>query len=214
LNRISVIASHLFPTSENKVDNLSVEFTSAGYESKIKQSKQLDGDVAIITGSGQGIGLAAALLFASHGCKIVVTDIDATKSDAAAKLIKEKGVEAISIPGDITDPEFPQKLVDQTLKTLGKINHIVNNAGYTWDVILHKMTDKQWEKIIEVHNTAPFRLVRAAANHMRETAKAEIEKYGAPQQNIHCQCFIDIWTTWKCRTSQLLDSEDGGCGVH
>jgi len=136
-----------------------------------------------VTGSGQGIGLATALLFAEHGAKIVITDIDASKSDAAAKLVKEKGGEVISIPGDITCPDFPQKLVDQTLKAFGKINHIVNNAGYTWDVILLKMTDKQWDAMLTIHNTAPFRLVRAAANHMRETAKAEIEKFGAPQQN-------------------------------
>jgi len=78
---------------------------------------------------------------------------------------------------------FLKKLVELTIKKYGKINHIINNAGYTWDGILHKMTDKQWEAILLVHNTAPFRLIRAASVHMREAAKNEIEKFGSPQEN-------------------------------
>jgi len=140
----------------------------------------LDGEVAIITGSGQGIGEAAAKLFASEGARVVVTDLDGTKSDRVAREIKEAGGVAISVPGDVTDLSFPEKLVQATIQAFGQLNHIVNNAGYTWDGMLHKITDKQWDAMLAVHNTAPFRLVRAATPYMREAAKEEM-KTGNPK---------------------------------
>jgi len=140
----------------------------------------LHDQVAIITGSGQGIGEAAAHLFAKEGAKVVVSDIDRAKSDRVAAAIVAEGGSAISFPGDVTDPAFPDRILAHTVKVFGKINIIVNNAGYTWDGMLHKMTDKQWNAILEVHNTAPFRMIRAAAPYMREQAKTEKEK-GIPQ---------------------------------
>jgi len=140
----------------------------------------LEGEVAIITGSGQGIGEAAAKLFAQEGGLVVVSDLDASKSDAVAAAINQAGGKAISVPGDVTDPAFPDKIVKATVAAFCKINHIVNNAGYTWDGMLQKITDKQWEAMIAVHNTAPFRLVRAAAPFMRDAGKEEL-KNGAPQ---------------------------------
>eukprot|EP01101_Sappina_pedata_P013035 TRINITY_DN9344_c0_g1_i1.p1 TRINITY_DN9344_c0_g1~~TRINITY_DN9344_c0_g1_i1.p1 ORF type:complete len:343 (-),score=107.14 TRINITY_DN9344_c0_g1_i1:25-1029(-) len=198
--RISAIAAHINPSkSTNPVSNSAAPptlFSSFPFSSYseihanptsseapvINQAKLLDQQVAIITGSGQGIGLQTAILFAQHGAKVVVTDIDAEKSNSAAKRIQQEGGEALSIPGDVTDPEFPEKIIKKTIEVYGKLNHLVNNAGYTWDGMLHKMTDKQWEAILNVHNTAPFRLIRAAAPFMRELAKVEIEKYGKPQQ--------------------------------
>ncbi|KAI9022032.1 hypothetical protein DFJ74DRAFT_706931 [Hyaloraphidium curvatum] len=126
------------------------------------------GQVAIITGSGQGIGRAAALLFAREGASVVVTDIDKAKADAVAEEIKAEGGKAISFPGDVTDPAFPEGIVKAAVDAFGKINHIVNNAGYTWDGMIHKMTDKQWDTMQLVHTTAPFRLIRAAAEYMRK----------------------------------------------
>jgi len=137
--------------------------------------------VAIITGSGQGIGAKCAELFAKEGAKVIVTDLDVAKSDAVAAAIVASGGAAASCPGDITHEDFPNKLVAFAIEKFGKINHIVNNAGYTWDGILHKMTDKQFEAMLSVHNTAPFRLLRAAAPHLREPAKKELEK-GLPLQ--------------------------------
>jgi len=141
----------------------------------------LNGQVAIITGSGQGIGEAAARLFAKEGAKVVVTDIDRVKSDGVTAAIIAEGGSAISFPGDVTDPTFPDRILEHTVKVFGKVNILVNNAGYTWDGMLHKMTDKQWNAILDVHNTAPFRMIRAAAPYMREQAKYEKEK-GLPQE--------------------------------
>ncbi|MCJ1376814.1 hypothetical protein MMC20_008059 [Loxospora ochrophaea] len=128
----------------------------------------LAGQVAIITGSGQGIGAEAARLFANEGAKVVVQDIDAGKAEAVAKAIKEAGGIAMAAPGDMLDAKYIDDLVKKSAEFGGgKIHIIVNNAGFTWDGVIHKMTDKQWDTIIALHNTAPFRLVRAAAPYFR-----------------------------------------------
>lgn len=141
------------------------------------------GQVAIVTGSGRGIGASAARMFAENGAKVVVNDLDAEPTEAMVAAIKEAGHEAIGVPGDVTDPAFPDKLMQTAVDTFGKINILVNNAGYTWDGMIHKMSDEQWEAILAVHNTAPFRMIRALAPHMREVAKKEIAEHGAPQEN-------------------------------
>jgi 3-oxoacyl-[acyl-carrier protein] reductase len=151
----------------------------------------LDGQVAIITGSGQGIGEAAAYLFADNGAKLVITDLDKAKSDHVADTIKAKGGQAISVPGDVTDPSFPDYLMKQTIEAFGRLDIIVNNAGYTWDGVIHRMTDKQWEAMLLVHNTAPFRIIRAASPYMRDAAKEEIEKTGKASP----RCIINISST-------------------
>ncbi|KAI9481596.1 MAG: hypothetical protein EXX96DRAFT_567344 [Benjaminiella poitrasii] len=128
----------------------------------------LAGEVAIITGSGQGIGKSCAEVFAREGALVVITDIDAAKANQVAADINAAGLKAISIPGDITDPAFPERLIEETVKAYGKINHIVNNAGFTFDGMIHKITDKQWELMLAVHNTAPFKIIRAAAKYLRK----------------------------------------------
>jgi 3-oxoacyl-[acyl-carrier protein] reductase len=179
---VQKIVGHLVQEEHGSFNNL----TSGAYTGGL-----LKDQVAIITGSGQGIGEEAAYLFAKEGAKVVVTDIDPIKSDKVAATIVSEGRAAISVPGDITDPNFPQKLIDQTIQSFGKINIIINNAGYTWDGMLHKMTDKQWSAMLEVHNTAPFRIIRAAAPYMRELGKTEKEK-GLPLQP---RCIINISST-------------------
>lgn len=133
----------------------------------------LDGDVAIVTGSGQGIGEAVARLFAREGAAVVVSDLDATKSDAVAASIVADGGRAISVPGDVTEPDFGTKIVEATVAKYGKLNHIVNNAGYTWDGVVHRMSDKQWTAMQDVHTMAPFRIIRAAAKHFRTPGSSE-----------------------------------------
>jgi len=133
----------------------------------------LAGQVAIITGSAQGIGAEIARLFVAEGAKVVLTDLDEKKMKAVGQEIEANGGSVFVYPGDICDPTFPDRLVQETLKKFGKINILVNNAGYTWDGVIYKMTDKQWNAMLEVHNTAPFRLIRACAPHMRDTAKKE-----------------------------------------
>ncbi|KAM5354499.1 hypothetical protein ACJ41O_001146 [Fusarium nematophilum] len=143
----------------------------------------LAGQVAIITGSGQGIGAEAARLFANEGAKVVVADIDAEKSSSVAESINKSGGQAIAVPGDITKADY----IDTLIKSAadfggGKINIIVNNAGYTWDGVIHKMSDKQWDTIIALHCTAPFALVRAASPYFRV-------RDGAPR------CIVNISST-------------------
>lgn len=133
----------------------------------------LDGQTAIITGAGRGIGAASARLFAEHGAKVVVSDLDIEPAKAVAHDIRQSGGDAVYVCGDITDSGFPEILISEAIEKYGTINIIVNNAGYTWDGMLHKMSDKQFSAMLEVHNMGPFRLIRAAAPHMREGAKKE-----------------------------------------
>ena len=135
--------------------------------------KMLQDRVAIITGSGRGIGRAAALLFASEGAKVVVSDLDPEPAEETAGEIRGAGGEAIVVAGDITDQAFADIIVKRAADTWGGLHILVNNAGYTWDAVVHKMTDEQWEAMIAVHLTAPFRLIRAAAPYIRDAAKQE-----------------------------------------
>ncbi|KAI4144467.1 MAG: hypothetical protein LQ340_006633 [Diploschistes diacapsis] len=128
----------------------------------------LAGQVAIITGSGQGIGAEAARLFANEGASVIVSDIDAGKANEVAKSITSGGGKALAVPGDMMDVSCIETLVKKAAEFgNGKIHIIVNNAGFTWDGVIHKMTDKQWDTILNLHGTAPFRLVRAAAPYFR-----------------------------------------------
>jgi 3-oxoacyl-[acyl-carrier protein] reductase len=131
----------------------------------------LDGKVAIITGSGRGIGLATARKLASEGARLVINDLDAEVARAAAV---EFGDDAVAHAGDMTRPGVPEQLVEMALNSFGSIEIIVNNAGYTWDGPIHRMTDEQYQAIMDIHAGAPFRVLRAAAPHLREAAKADI----------------------------------------
>ncbi|EXJ91714.1 3-oxoacyl-[acyl-carrier protein] reductase [Capronia epimyces CBS 606.96] len=129
----------------------------------------LAGQVAIITGSGQGIGAECARLFANEGARVVICDVDSEKASATAQSINQMAPgRAISVHGDVLDPNYIDEVVRKAAEFgHGKIHIIVNNAGYTWDGVIHKMTDKQWNTMLELHATAPFRLVRAAAPYFR-----------------------------------------------
>jgi 3-oxoacyl-[acyl-carrier protein] reductase len=141
--------------------------------------KLLDGKVAIITGAGRGIGRSCAELFARHGARVVVSDIDAGPARETVDAVTGAGGEALAVPGDVTAPDFGQRLVAMTLERFGRIDVIVNNAGYTWDGTAHKMSDEQWQAMLDVHLTAPFRIIRAASEYLRETAKREKQESGA-----------------------------------
>jgi len=138
----------------------------------------LDGKIAILTGSGRGIGAAAARLFAEHGASVVVSDLDLVPAEETATTIREAGGNALVVVGDVTNPEFPAQLVKATLETFGSIDIIVNNAGYTWDAVIQNMSDKQWYAMLDVHLTAPFRILREASTYLRETAKEEAAALG------------------------------------
>ncbi|KAI2793146.1 hypothetical protein POX_b03195 [Penicillium oxalicum] len=127
----------------------------------------LAGQVAIITGAGQGIGAEAARLFANEGAKVVARILIAANAVADAINAAAPG-RALAVVGDVLDANYIDTLVKKTAEFGGgKIHIIINNAGFTWDGVIHKMTDKQWDTMLAVHNTAPFRLVRAAAPYFR-----------------------------------------------
>ncbi|KAL2159448.1 hypothetical protein VTH06DRAFT_2453 [Thermothelomyces fergusii] len=128
----------------------------------------LAGQVAIITGAGQGIGAECARLFANEGAKVVVSDIDAAKAEEVASNIRASGGEALAVAGDLLKDECIKQLIQKAAEFgNGKIHILVNNAGFTWDAVIHKMTDKQWDTMLAMHGTVPFKLVREAAPYFR-----------------------------------------------
>jgi 3-oxoacyl-[acyl-carrier protein] reductase len=130
----------------------------------------LDGKAAIVTGSARGIGRATAELLAEHGAQIVINDLDGDVAEEAAGQI---GGETATFAGDLTKPGVPEKLIETAVEAFGKIDIIVNNAGYTWDGPVHKMSDEQFQAMLDIHTVVPFRVLRAAAPHLREPAKKE-----------------------------------------
>ncbi|KAH8101420.1 short-chain dehydrogenase/reductase SDR [Cristinia sonorae] len=145
----------------------------AGHLSNAHGRGLLAGEVAIITGSGQGIGRSCAILFAKEGAKVVVSDLDVKKAEAVVDEITAAGGDAIAVGGDVGADDFPQRILDATIKKYGKLNHIVNNAGFTFDRMLHTTPDDAFDIIIKVHVRAPFRLIRAAAPYMRIKGNTE-----------------------------------------
>jgi 3-oxoacyl-[acyl-carrier protein] reductase len=133
----------------------------------------LDDKVAIVTGSARGIGRATAELLSSQGAKVLINDLDA---DVAQQTADEIDGETVVYGGDLTANGAPDELVKTAIDAFGKIDIIVNNAGYTLDAPIHKMSDDWWEKMLAIHVTVPFRVIRAAAPHLREPAKQERER--------------------------------------
>jgi 3-oxoacyl-[acyl-carrier protein] reductase len=132
----------------------------------------LDEKVAIVTGSARGIGRATAELLAEQGATVVINDLD---GDVAEQASKEIGGETIAFAGDLTKENVPDQLVQKAIDEFGRIDIIVNNAGYTVDAPIHKMTDQQFQAMLDIHTVVPFRIIRAAAPHLREPAKKERE---------------------------------------
>ena len=141
----------------------------------------LEGKVSIITGAARGIGRACAEMFAAHGARVVVSDIDEEPTRETVEHIRAQGGDALAVPGDVTAPDFAPRLIKSTLDAFGRLDSIVNNAGYTSDAVIHKTTDEQWQAMLDVHLTAPFRIIRAAAEYLRETAKREKAETGRAQ---------------------------------
>jgi 3-oxoacyl-[acyl-carrier protein] reductase len=135
----------------------------------------LDGKAALVTGSGRGIGRAIALKLASEGSRLVINDLDREPAEETVKTIKAAGGDAVACVGSVTAPDFAERFVKTAVDTYKGIDIIVNNAGYTWDNVIQKMTDEQWYAMIDCHLTAPFRILRAAQPVIRALSKAETE---------------------------------------
>jgi 3-oxoacyl-[acyl-carrier protein] reductase len=133
----------------------------------------LDGKVAIVTGSARGIGRATAELLSEQGAKVVINDLD---GDAAQQTAGEIAGETAVHAGDMTKGDAPDQLVQTAIDAWGRLDIIVNNAGYTLDAPIHKMSDDWFQRMLDIHVTVPFKVIRAAAPHLREPAKAEKER--------------------------------------
>jgi 3-oxoacyl-[acyl-carrier protein] reductase len=138
-------------------------------------TRKLDGKVALITGSGRGIGRSIALKLASDGARIVVNDLDAEPAEETVQAIREAGGRAVACIGSVTAPDFAERFIGTAVSEYQGLDIIVNNAGYTWDSVIQKMTDEQWYAMLDCHLTAPFRILRAAQPVIRALAKAETE---------------------------------------
>jgi 3-oxoacyl-[acyl-carrier protein] reductase len=134
---------------------------------------KLAGKVAIISGSGRGIGRAVALKLAGEGAAIVVNDLDEAPALETVAAIEAAGGTAVACVGTVTEDGFAERFVQTAIETFGGLHIIVNNAGYTRDGLIQKQTDEQFQAMLDVHVIAPFRILRAASEPLRMFAKQE-----------------------------------------
>ena len=137
---------------------------------------KLQGKVALVTGSGRGVGQAIALKLAKDGAKLVINDLDEAPAMETTGLIKAAGSQAVAFVGDVTTKDFGERFINAALDAFERIDIIVNNAGYPWDTVIQKVTDEQWYAMLDVHASAPFRILRAAADYIRTATKSEMDK--------------------------------------
>jgi 3-oxoacyl-[acyl-carrier protein] reductase len=148
---------------------------------------KLEGKVALVTGAGRGIGQAIALKLAGDGARVVINDIDRDPLEETAALIKKAGSEAAIVDGDVTATDFGDKFVGTAMEKFNGLDIIVNNAGYSWDTVIQKATDEQFDAMLDIHIRAPFRILRAAANPIREMTKKE-----QAEGNMHTRKVVNI----------------------
>lgn len=136
-------------------------------------SKKLEGKVALVTGSGRGIGRSIALKLAGEGARVVINDLDAGPAEEVLGEIRAAGGEAEACLGSVSAPDFAERFVGTAVEKFKGLDIIVNNAGYTWDSVIQKMSDDQWDAILDVHLKAPFRILRAAQPIISAATKKE-----------------------------------------
>lgn len=149
---------------------------------------KLIGKVALVSGSGRGIGRAVAMKLASEGANVVVNDLDPEPANETVEAIEAAGGVAIACPGSVTESGFAERFTKTAVDIFGGIDIIVNNAGYTWDGVIQKMTDDQWDAIMNVHLKAPFQILRAAQPIISAAVKAA-KSAGEP---VPCRKVVNI----------------------
>ena len=149
---------------------MQIEQTATQTESSTYAPFTLEGKTALITGAGRGIGRAIAKRLVDAGARVMVNDLDESLLlEAEVELAQPERVRHIT--GDLTDPSIPEVIVQATLAEFGSIDIIVNNAGYSWDNVIQKTTDEQFQAMLDIHLVTPFRILRAASAYIRETAR-------------------------------------------
>lgn len=137
---------------------------------------KLDGKVALVTGAGRGIGQAIALKLASERARIVLNDLDDGPANDTIARITQAGGQAVALNGDITADGFAERFIAKALDSFQGLDIIVNSAGYSWDALIHKTTNEQFDAMLDIHVRAPFKILRAAAGPIRDMAKKESEE--------------------------------------
>jgi len=140
--------------------------------------ERLTGKVAIVTGAGRGVGKATALLLAREGAHVVVNDLDVDEAAATVNEIILSGHSALVCAGSVTDPLFPDQLMQAALNAYGQIDILINNAGYIWNGAMHNHSDEQWQAMLDIHVTAPFKILKSFSTWLRQQAKKEIAETG------------------------------------
>lgn len=148
----------------------------------------LENRVAIVTGSGRGIGKAMVELFTQEGAKVIVNDVDADVAEQTAQELKNKGAEAEAVVGSVTEVGDCERICKTAVEKFGKLDVLVNNAGTTRDKTIHHMTDELWHFIVDIVLKGAFNMIRAAAPYMREAAKQE----KAQGKEVPCRKIINI----------------------
>jgi 3-oxoacyl-[acyl-carrier protein] reductase len=141
---------------------------------KIEMPFTLAGKTALVTGAGRGIGRAIATKLATCGAAVMVNDLDDSALCETRCALRNAGYRVERLLGDLVEPSFPDQLVQATLSAFGSVDIIVNNAGYSWDNVIQKTSDEQFQAMLEIHLVVPFRVLRAASSYIREAAKKEI----------------------------------------
>lgn len=141
-------------------------------EASIESPFTLKGKTAIVTGGARGIGKAIVERLIAAGANALVCDLDhnALQEMKSSVRFTER---VATIAGDLMEPEVPQQIVDAALESFGSIDIIVNCAGFSWDSVIQKTTDEQFLAMLNIHIMAPFRVLRAASDYLREAGKKE-----------------------------------------
>lgn len=143
---------------------------------------------ALVTGAGQGIGRATAHRLARAGTNLAIQDIDAEALAETARGLASFDIQVLSLIGDLTESGVPEQTVQDCIETFGGLDIIINNAGYIWNGAVHNHSESQWQAMLEIHATVPFKILKAFSDWLRPTAKAEIEARGAAQ----CRKVINV----------------------
>ena len=137
-------------------------------------TRRLEGCVALVTGAGRGIGRSIALKLAQDGAHLVVNDLDEEPLGTLAAELQAQGTQSTCVPGSVTAPDFPERLVGAALERFGHFDILINNAGYIWNSRIEKTSDEQWNAMLDVHLGAPFRIIRHAAQHWKAHPLLEV----------------------------------------
>ncbi len=133
---------------------------------------RLDGRVAFITGAGRGIGAATALRMAEEGARVALADVDTEGCKQVAAELDRLGMEGLVVTCNVADSAMVQDAVDKTASHFGRLDILVNNAGVVRDNLLFKMSEEDWDTVMNVHLKGAFLCTRAAQAHMVQ------QKYG------------------------------------